>query len=458
MKPLHTFTALLLLCCTAANAYNFDVDGIYYNILSNDDKSVEVTHGNLQEEYRGNITIPAEVTHAGVTYTVASIGEGAFWGCDSLASITLPGSIASINGHTFYGCEGLKTATIEEGTTHIGVAAFACCTALKSLTLPCSVKEIGSDAFSGCVALTSITLPDNITNIAPFTFKGCTGLENIALPCNIETISEAAFWGCTSLENIALPAGLARIEGSAFEGCTALASITIPASTTAIEKHAFNGCTALTSIAVESGNDTYDSRQGCNAIIETATDRLIQGCKKTSIPQNITTIGEWAFYACTGLKKAEIPIGETTIIEDWAYLNCDELSRVTIPKNITYIGEGAFYGCDKLTAISTRGRTPATAESYTFKELYHQATLYVPIDKKSLYQASPYWANFYNIEELIILGDVDSDDIVDVADITVVVAILLKLMPEIPTADVDSDGFIDVADITTIVDIIFKNK
>ena len=179
MKTLrHLFTALLLLCATAAAAHDFEVDGIYYNILSDEDKTVEVTYrGNYYNsdlyEYSGDVTIPANVTYKGTTYSVTTIGDSAFDYCSSLTSITIPNSVTSIGSGAFGDCSSLTSITIPNSVTSIGKSAFYGCSSLTSITIPNSVKTIGDYVFSNCSSLASIEIPNSVTSIGNSAFILC---------------------------------------------------------------------------------------------------------------------------------------------------------------------------------------------------------------------------------------------------------------------------------------------
>ena len=148
-----------------------------------------------------------------------------------------------------------------------------------------------------------------------------------------------------------IPEGTTEIEGMTFFLCDSLKSIIIPESVTKIGEAAFVGCSSLESIVVAKGNPVYDSREGCNAIIETKTNILRYGCKSTIIPESVTKIGQHAFAGCSSLESVTIP--ETvTEIEDYAFCDCRLLESITIPKSVTKIGNSAFKGCRSLKSIT----------------------------------------------------------------------------------------------------------
>ena len=147
-----------------------------------------------------------------------------------------------------------------------------------------------------------------------------------------------------------IPSGVTSIGNYAFSGCSGLTSMEIPSSVTKIGDRAFFGCSGLTSINVEAGNTVYDSRDNCNAIIETKTNTLIQGCNNTKIPSSVTEIRSLAFIDCSGLTSIEIPKGVTSI-GNYAFYKCSGLTSIEIPSSVTSIGNSAFSGCSGLTGI-----------------------------------------------------------------------------------------------------------
>ena len=183
----------------------------------------------------------------------------------------------------------------------------------------------------------------SVTSIGRSAFYDNSDLTSVIIPNGVTTIESGAFWRCSGLTSVTISNSVTTI-GSAFTGCSSLTSITIPNSVTKIEDGAFSGCSGLTSLLVQEGNPTYDSRNNCNAIIETASNTVVIGCKNSIIPNSVTKIGYSAFWGCSGLTSLTIP-NSVTKIEDRAFLGCSGLTSVTIPNSVTKIEDGAFSGC-----------------------------------------------------------------------------------------------------------------
>ena len=209
--------------------------------------------------------------------------------------------------------------------------------------LPDTITSIGSSAFYKCVALKSINLPEGVTSIGDKAFSGCTNLENVSFSSDLKSIGYSAFNDCKSLKDISLPDGLVSIREKAFENCSGLKNIYIPKNVESISD-SFNACKNIESIKVDSDNDKYDSRDNCNAIIDSLNNELIVGCSKTVIPNTVKTIGGCAFSNCENLEKIVLPNGITRI-GNYAFDNCNNLISIELGNNIELIGYCAFRNC-----------------------------------------------------------------------------------------------------------------
>ena len=337
--------AMMLVVALPSLAHDFDVDGIYYNYLDKTAKTVEITYkgrsySSYSNEYTGSITIPSSVTYSGTTYSVTSIGSSAFDNCSGLTEITIPNSVTEIGSYAFDNCSGLTEITIPNSVTKIGNGTFNNCSGLTEITIPNSVTEIGSYAFNNTAWYNNQADGVIYINNVLYKYKG-------TVPDNT---------------SINIKEGAVSISSYAFEYCSGLTEITIPNSVTEIGSKAFAYCTSLTSIIVKNDNNKYDSRNNCNAIIETSTNKLIAGCKNTIIPNSVTEIGSYAFYGCDGLTSVTIP-NSVTSIGSYAFYGCDGLTSVTIPNSVTEIGQSAFEYCSGLTEITIPNSVTSIGQS-----------------------------------------------------------------------------------------------
>ena len=280
-----------------------------------------------------NITVETgnPVYHSDGNCLIDTSSKTIIAGCkDSI--IPADGSVMSIGFGAFAGCSSLTSVTIPEGVTNIGEGAFCECSNLINLTIQGSVKNIGDSAFEDCSSLASITIPNSVTSIGERAFSGCISLASITVEpgnpvyhsagnCLIEISSKTIIAGC---KDSIIPAdgSVVNIGDQAFFGCSSLArSITIPDSVTYIGASAFYGCSSLASI---------------------------------TIPKSVTSIEAFAFYSCSSLTSIIIPDGVISIGKS-AFKDCSSLASITIPKSVTSIGAWAFYDCSSLAKINFEG-------------------------------------------------------------------------------------------------------
>ena len=325
----------VILSATSIYASDFNVENedgvtIHYNIVSEELSTCEVTFQGQNKysnnNYSGDVKIPSTVTYSSVKYTVTKVGNDAFYGCSGLTSVTIPNSVTSIGENAFYKCEGLTSVGIPNSVNSIGKYAFYYCKTLAEVTLPESITEIMDNTFSSCSKLASITIPNTVTSIGNNAFSGCSSFTSIEIPASVTTIGDFAFGSCKVTE------------------------ITIPKTVTSIRANPFSGCGKLKSIVVEEGNPNYNSNNGCNAIIETNTHRLVSACDNTVIPSDVKSIGNFAFCGCDAITSLTIPEGVESIGE-WAFSSLDHLKSIEMPKSMKSIGKYAFAMCKALTSV-----------------------------------------------------------------------------------------------------------
>ena len=233
-KLFRAILAIAIMLCVALPtfAHDFEVNGIYYNYLDKTAKTVAVTYkgssyNSYSNEYTGAVSIPSSVTYNSTTYSVTSIGDGAFSKCTGLTSVSIPNSVTSIDDRAFKGCSGLTSVTIPNSVTSICFFAFDGCTGLTSVTIPNSVTTIGDHAFLYCRGLTSVTIPNSVTTIGIGAFFGCRGLTTVTIPNSVTTIGDFAFCCCRGLTTVTIPNSVTEIGDNAFRDCDNLDSVII---------------------------------------------------------------------------------------------------------------------------------------------------------------------------------------------------------------------------------------
>lgn len=413
--------AMVMMVCVVyvAQAHDFEVDGIYYNITSETNKTVEVTYKGESYstiiEYSGDIVVPENVSYNDTLYSVVSIGNHTFYNCGDMTSIAIPNSVTSIGKSTFYNCSSLVSITIPNLVTSIGESAFRHCSgltsiefnaencaavsnyvfdgckALSSVIFGDKVKNIPNYVFYGCSSLTNVTISNSVTSIGQCAFMGCGGLTSVSIPNSVTSIGGSDFSGCSSLTNVTIPNSVASIGGSAFMECSGLTSIVIPNSVTSIGVRAFEDCTSLVSVEYNAencttmGSLTYHVFEGC-----TALSSVVIGDKVKNIP-------DYAFYKCSGLTS--VTIGNSVeSIGAYAFYDCSGLTSLVFPSTVASIGKYVFIGCTGLTSITSKNTTPPVCDMAAFKNVDVNIPLIVPQESVSRYKATYIWMNFLNIQ------------------------------------------------------------
>ena len=226
-KHLHNslralFLSLAVLLSLPMLAVEVEIDGINYE-LNADAKQATVI--SKSDKYSGEVVIPESVEHESAAYSVASIGDDAFFNCSGLTSVTIGNSVKSIGEKAFYYCKGLTSVTIPNSVTSIGVKAFYYCKGLTSVTIPNSVTSIGERTFNGCSGLTSVTIGNSVTSIGYGAFQSCSGLTSVTIPNSVTSIGHLAFAECSGLTSVTIGSGVKSIGKYAFRDCSELLDV-----------------------------------------------------------------------------------------------------------------------------------------------------------------------------------------------------------------------------------------
>lgn len=349
-------TAVLLSLCASVSAYDFTVEGLYYNIVSLEDLTCEITYGDKVDEYHGtysgDIVIPETVTYNNKTLTVVKIGENAFYYCSELSSVIIPQTV-----------------------TYIGSRAFIGCGAITGITIPSSVTFIGYSVFTYCISLNNIVFEDgdktlewDNNNNSLTIFYGCP-IDSLYIGRNFKREYDNWWYGLfedSSVKKLTIGNTVTKIESSSFSGCKNMTEVSFGNSVTTIGESAFRNCDNLTEI---------------------------------SLPNSVTTIGEGAFSDCDNLTKVSLG-NSVTKIGDLAFKDCENLTEISLGKSVAEIGSGALTGCSNLTTIYSLNPTPPTFESDEFtNKQYINMNVYVAKGSLAAYQTADIWKNFWNLQE-----------------------------------------------------------
>lgn len=383
---------------------DFEQDGIYYKIIADD--KVAVNFRDLEfNSYSGDITIPEEVTHDGITYHVVAIRASAFRDCMYLTSVEMPSTITAIGKDAFYFCPRISQITIPTAMTSIGEHAFSDCSSLKrvditdlaawcsisfadvesnplryahhlylndeeitQLDLPAGIRTISQYAFYYASYFTSVTIPSTVDSIGNNAFAACSKMTRVNISdlrswCGITFANLSAnplscahhlYLNDVEVTALELPSGLETIKGYAFASGSAITTVDIPNTVSSIDQSAFYYCEGLTSVnlpdaMVSIGNSAF---YNCNQL------------SSINIPNSVVSIGPSAFWNCKALTSMNLPKTLSSLGSS-AFANCTGLTSINIPESLEEIATRAFSGCKGLTNI-TIGKSVQRIEDYAF--------------------------------------------------------------------------------------------
>lgn len=376
---------ILLFSFISASAYDFVVDGIYYNVTDLANLECEVTSGD--SKYVGSVSIPSTVTLKTKTFSVKKIGDEAFDGCQDLNYVKIPNSVVSIGSKAFAWCTMLNKVVIPDSVQSIGKSAFERCDSLKTVTIGNSVTQIEDFAFSWCSSLSDLTIGNSVKTIGGGAFDNCESLESVVLPNTVESLGRGAFRYCRSLSNIELSENLKVLECGTFYLCDKLIEIEIPASVERIV-----------------GSQLYQD----DSTVFTNLHKLWlhPSDKKLVLGEYVPKNGEIVFIEGTNDRKEQyFDNGATWMLG----LNMILLTReVEIPAKLSnlhrlYLGGDIkevkinLQECNNLKKIVCSQDEPPILPECSTKQ-YLNVVVVVPKEALQKYQQAPVWKEFMNLE------------------------------------------------------------
>lgn len=446
-KPVLSVT--LLATVFSASAYDFEYEGIYYDVTSTADLTCEVVNKKTDDgeidvnSYAGDIEIPPYVEFRNRKLKVTAIGDEAFRGCTQLKSIKYPETVESIGDYVFAECTQFESISLPITIKSLGYGVFRGCTQLVSFELPNSLTKIDGGTFSGCSNLEKIKLPDEIDGIPAFMFYSCKSLKEITLPSSVSSIGESAFESCTSLKsinienvteidgnafrlcnfsNIKFSNNLEFIGGYAFAYCDSLKEISLPGSLNSLSRNAFSDCLELKKVVLEESSKPLSIN---------IADNDLNGNPFTKCPK-LTSIEVYRDMKChywVTPGNYDYEIGNP-----WRIFVVDSITSLSVSNNVrvwglfgegtkylkklTNLGIGSFKnkkydyteslridlrGCENLQNITALTETPPECPYFT-KEQYLNLKVRVPKGCLKEYQNADGWKNFWYIEEVDFSG------------------------------------------------------
>ena len=321
---------------------------------------------------------------------IRTLGYEVFSGCP-ITEITVPGYITEMGGILAY-CQDLTTVTFSEGISEVPNGCFENCSKLSTVNLPSTITKIGKNAFRDTESLTQLVIPEGCTEIGESAFLR-SGVKKVWIPSTMQKTNKA--FKDSGLEEAVLAEGLTSVAGF-FQNATNLKRVHLPASVVNITD-ALNGCSEIETLSVDPENTVFDSRNGCNGIIETATNTLVRACSTTTIPATVTAIGDYAYngvggisdlvmpqqvkkigeyaFASTSLKSITLPDGIESIGK--GALSNTRIEEFTLPQTIDVVPEKLLYQCKQLTKVTLHDKTIGI-RNMAFSETQKLTTIELP--------------------------------------------------------------------------------
>lgn len=379
-----------------------------------------------------------KLTTVSLPATVEIIGFAAFAGCDQLRSVTLPASLVSLDDYAFAG-SGLTSVTLPGTMIAMGKGVFARCESLTSATVNSTI--LGDFAFLGDFNLSQVTVGPNVRYILRGAFNGCEALSTINFDanCRINRIDEEAFIN-SGLENIDLNSlGVGTIGDWAFAQ-TRLTSMRLPDGMTQLGEGALAHNELLTSVILPgTGHDGTSGRQapGPRHTLERINDYTFAGDglldMSYMLREGVNYIGNYAFYNVS-----------------------QQMDTMRLPSSVAYLGDRAMAGMIGMKTLKTAAVQVPELGSEVWAGVNQPAIPLIAPDDESteLYKAADQWMNFFfNTQPDFLLGDVNDDGEVSIADVSVLLNYLLTGDVEINVmaADMNQDSEISIADVTALI-------